>query len=287
MNGIIRLLVFYVGGKVIMKYIMGKNRTQVQIESIEDYVEADSEVRVIDKVADVLDIESLGFKIGNNDTSGRPMFHTRHMLKLLIYGYFNDIRSSRKLAKQTKINREVIWLINGVEPKYRVIADFRKDNIDSLTKVFESFVDFCIKLGLYGKELVAADGTKLEASASKRKHYSKNKLSKMKEIAKVKITEYLHDLEKNDMTDDKNDIKLEKQKIEKAIKELESKINEYDELEKDLEDQGVNEVNLSDSDAKTVKFEAHQGTDVGYNVQTAEGRCHPHQKSHSKYQPHF
>jgi len=64
-----------------------------------------------------------------------------------------------------------------MQPKYRVIADFRKDNVDALTKIFNSFVNFCIELGLYGKELIAIDGTKIEASASKRKHYSKNKIS--------------------------------------------------------------------------------------------------------------
>ena len=160
-----------------MNYILGNDRSQVRIECSEDYVETDSEVRVIDKIIDVLDVESLGFKIGSNDFVGRPMFDPKDMLKLFVYGYFNGIRSSRKLAKQAKINREVIWLINGLQPKYRVIADFRKDNIDALTKVFESFVQYCIELGLYGKELIAVDGTKIEASASKRKHYSKNKVN--------------------------------------------------------------------------------------------------------------
>lgn len=87
-----------------------------------------------------------------------------------------SIRSFRKLEKRTIINRELIWLINGIQPKYRVIANFRKDNTDELNRVFECFVDFCIKIGLCGKELIAVDGTKIEASASSRKHYSKNKI---------------------------------------------------------------------------------------------------------------
>ncbi|MBV7271492.1 transposase [Clostridium sp. PL3] len=74
-----------------------------------------------------------------------------------MYGYFNGIRSSRKLAKQCVINREVIWLIKGLQPKYRVIADFRKDHVEALEKVFKSFVNYCIELGLYGKELVVVD----------------------------------------------------------------------------------------------------------------------------------
>ena len=252
-----------------MNYILGEDRTQVRIECYEDYVESDSEVRVIDKIIETLSIESLGFKIGNNDISGRPMFSPKDILKLFVYGYFNGIRSSRKLAKQAIINKEIIWLINGIQPKYRVISDFRKDNIDALTKVFESFVDFCIELGLYGKELIAIDGTKIEASASKRKHYSKNKISKMKEIAQNKINEYMHDLENNDLLEDKDDVKFEKGKVQQAIKILETKLNEYTKFEKMLEENEINEMNLTDPDAKTVKFGSHQGTDVGYNIQAA------------------
>lgn len=93
-----------------------------------------------------MDIKLIGFKIGSNDSVGRPMFDLKDMLKLFIYGYFNGIRSSLRLAKQSKINREVIWLINGLQPKYRVIADFRKDNIEALSKVFERFVEYCLEI---------------------------------------------------------------------------------------------------------------------------------------------
>lgn len=115
-----------------MNYIHGEDRNQMRIESLESFASPDSEVRVIDKIVDAMDIESLGFKLGNNKDSGRPKFDSKDLLKLYIYGYFNGIRSSRKLAKQCVINKEVIWLIKDIKPKYRVIADFRKDNIDAL-----------------------------------------------------------------------------------------------------------------------------------------------------------
>jgi transposase len=241
----------------------------LQIECLDDFVDNNSEVRVIDKIIDTLDIENLEFFLGDNAEVGRPKFDPRNMLKLLVYGYFNGLRSSRKLAKQSIINREIICLKSRLQPKYRVIADFKKDNIEALTKVFDSFFDLCIKLGLYGKELIAVDGTKIEASASKRKYYSKNKLSKMKEIAQNKINEYMDDLEKNDLLKDEDKAKFEKEKIENIIEILESRINEYIHLEKDLEVNGINEVNLTDPDAITVKLYQHQGTDVGYNIQAA------------------
>lgn len=186
-------------------------------------------------------------------------------MKLYIYGYFNGIRSSRKLAKQCVINKEVIWLIKDIKPKYRVIADFRKDNIDALESIFKSFVNYCINLGLYSRELVALDGTKLEASASKRKHYSRNKLIKMREIANSKIKEYLHEIEVSDRLE--NQKELDKELINIEIDNLKEKLKYYDELEKNMDEADVNEINLTDNDARTVKFGAHQGTDVGYNVQ--------------------
>jgi transposase len=115
-----------------MNYIHGGNREQIRIESIESYVDENSEVRAIDKIIDTMDVEPLGFKIGNNESAGRPKFDTRDLLKLYVYGYFNGIRSSRKLSKQCIINREVIWLLKDFKPKYRVISDFRKDNVESL-----------------------------------------------------------------------------------------------------------------------------------------------------------
>jgi transposase len=46
-----------------MNYIIGEDRTQIKIESIDSYVNENNEVRVIDKIVDVMDIESLGFNI--------------------------------------------------------------------------------------------------------------------------------------------------------------------------------------------------------------------------------
>lgn len=249
-----------------MNYIQGEKREQIRMESIESYVEEDSEVRVIDLIIDKMDIESLGFKVPNNEATGRPAFDPKDLLKLYIYGYFNGIRSSRKLAKQCKMNREVIWLLKDIKPKYRVISNFRKDNIDALEKLFNNFVSYWMDLGLYGKELVAIDGTKLEASASKRKHYSRKKISKMKEIAKSKIKEYFHDISMADESDE--DYEENCDSMRKNIKDLTKKLDYYIELENKMDECGQDEINLTEKDARTVKFGANQGTDVGYNVQS-------------------
>ncbi|MBU3106204.1 transposase [Clostridium gasigenes] len=252
-----------------MNYIKGKERDQLRIESIESYIDEDNEVRVIDKIIDYIDIESLGFTIGKNSVAGRASYNPRDLLKLYVYGYLNGIRSSRKLAKQCLINKEVIWLVKDTTPKYRVIADFRKDNVVALEHLFNHFVQYCIGLGLYGKTLIAVDGTKLEASASKRKHYSKNKITKMRSIAEAKIREYLHDIEIADKSEDVDSETIDRAKVQKSIAKLEENLKHYDDIETQMDIAGHNEINFTDNDARTVKFGAHQGTDVGYNVQSA------------------
>ncbi|MBB6714787.1 transposase [Clostridium gasigenes] len=96
-------------------------------------------------------------------TCRRAAYNPKDLLKLYVYGYLNGVRSSRKLAKQCLINKEVIWLVKDTTPKYRVIADFRKANVVALEHLFNHFVEYCIGLGLYGKTLITVDGTKLEA----------------------------------------------------------------------------------------------------------------------------
>lgn len=88
----------------------------------------------------------------------------------------------------------------------------------------------------------------------------------MKEIANNKIQDYLYELETADRLDDEEDIN--KETISLKIDDLNNKLKYYNELENIMDETGENEINLTDNDAKTVKFGAHQGTDVGYNIQT-------------------
>lgn len=66
-----------------MNYIQGEQREQIKIESVESYIEEDNEVRVIDLIIDKMDIESLGFKVSNNEITGRPAFNPKDLLNLL------------------------------------------------------------------------------------------------------------------------------------------------------------------------------------------------------------
>jgi transposase len=55
----------------------------------------------------------------------------------------------------------MVWLVEGLRPDFKTIADFRKDNCEPLRNVFKEFVLFCHKMGLISMRLLAVDGTKL------------------------------------------------------------------------------------------------------------------------------
>ncbi len=113
------------------------DRCQMMYCSWDSFVAPDSIARLIDAFVNSLDSSGLGVK--KVAPSGRPQYNLRGMYKLYIYGNRKGIRSSRKLADSCKVNIEVKWMTGGVEPDFRTISDFRKDNIDSLKKIFHEF----------------------------------------------------------------------------------------------------------------------------------------------------
>ena len=107
-------------------FIQGEDRSQATLfpERLDDYVAEDSAVRVIDVFLDELDLSGLGFKTEPNDT-GRPAYHPSTMLKLYVYGYLNQVHSSRRLEREAQRNVELMWLTGRLAPDFKTIADFR------------------------------------------------------------------------------------------------------------------------------------------------------------------
>ena len=151
------------------EHVTGTHRSQTVLfpDTIEQYVEKENAVRFVDAFVDSLNLEKLGFKHSILAETGRPSYDPSDLLKLYIYGYLNQVRSSRKLEKECHRNVEVMWLMKKLAPDHKTIADFRKDNVDCIKGVFKEFVFLCRNLDLYGAQLVAIDGTKFKAVNSR------------------------------------------------------------------------------------------------------------------------
>lgn len=260
-------------GKIgFMGYIEGHDRNQIIMASLDEYISDDNPVRVIDAYVDALDIEKLGFQRATPPVTGRPPYSPRDMLKLYIYGYLNGLRSSRKLEKEAERNMEVIWLLNNLRPDFKTIADFRKNNKEALKAVFRDFANLCDEWGLFGKGLVAVDGSKFRASNSKRNNYNAKKLVKHIKYIDEKIENYMLELEESDSTET-CDRKPDAEEIKKRLKQLKKRKEKYEGFKDYLEKTGERELSTTDPDARLM-CNNNNNVDVSYNVQTTVDAKH-------------
>ena len=131
------------------------------------------------------------FKHSAPNELGRPSYDPSDLLKLYVYGYLNQVRSSRKLERECHRNVEVMWLMKKLAPDFKTIADFRKDNVDCVKGVFKEFVKFCMSLDLYGSKLVAIDGVKFKAVNSLDKNFNQKTLTYRLKIIDEHVSKYI------------------------------------------------------------------------------------------------
>ena len=249
-----------------MKYIKGTNRNQLVLfpTSLDEVIEQDNEVRIIDLFVESLDLEAMGFNF-NHTENGRPAYHPKDLLKLYIYGYLNNIRSSRKLEKATKINIEVKWLLKGLEPDHNTIANFRKNSAKSIKKVFRATVQLAKNFNLIGGKLIAGDSTKLRAQNSKKNNFNQKKIDRHIAYIDAKLDEYNKILSENDQDKKTNQQNIETIKAE--IEKHKERKQQYKKLEKQLKDSGEKQISTSDPDSRHM-ITRNNITEVAYNIQS-------------------
>ena len=133
-----------------MGYIEGESRNQSLLfpEILDDYITQDNLVRFIDAFVDGLKVEEMGFAHSVPESTGRPPYDPRDLLKLYVYGYLNGIRSSRRLERECGRNVEVMWLLRKLRADFKTIADFRKDNRNAFKGVFRQITLLCKEMYL-------------------------------------------------------------------------------------------------------------------------------------------
>ena len=250
-----------------MAYKKGSDRRQKVLfpDCIDEYVEADAPVRFFDAFVDQrVDVKKLGFVRSVPKETGTPGYDPRDLLKLYIYGYFYQVRSSRKLARECRCNVEMMWLINKLTPDFRTISDFRKDNKEAIAKVFKEFNKFCMDLKLFSKSYISIDGSKFKAVNAKDNNFTLSKLDDRIKRLNEHISLYLEELDAYDESDDR---KLSKDELSRKLEVCQNRKELYEGYREQLQSSGERQISLTDGDARLMK--ANEGFCVGYNVQTA------------------
>jgi transposase len=151
-----------------MSYIQGEGRSQGTLFPVvlDDLVPADHVCRVIDAFVDGLAMAELGFERAEAAETGRPGYDPRDLLKLYLYGYLHQLRSSRRLEAECRRNLELMWLLGRLYPDHKSIAEFRRMHREAVTAAGAELVRLARSVGLVRGEWIAIDGTKFRAVAS-------------------------------------------------------------------------------------------------------------------------
>ena len=265
---------WYITGGLTMHYKEGKNRNQVMIGvSLNYFIDKNNPIRIIDAfIENIVNSEPEEFKYKGQSNIGQKAYSPKTFLKLYIYGYINGITSSRKLEVATKVNIEVKWLLGDLQPDFKTIADYRKDNRRQIDFVSKKIREFLKQHKLIQGELVAIDGTKVKANARRDMLNIKKIRKRLVKIDK-RIDDYLEDIEINDLKDDiieENedlDSSSINRKLVKKIFEMQKKIERLKQAEEKLKQSDKKQISMTDKDASLVKMKG--GKVPGYNIQAA------------------
>jgi transposase len=253
-----------------MAHLSGRSRDQLALfpTTLNEAVGIHHPVRVIDDFVDDLDLAGMGFSKVEAEVMGRPPYAPGDLLKLYLYGYVNRVRSSRGLEREAQRNVEVMWLVHGLTPAFKTIADFRKDHPTAIVEVCRQFIRFCRELSLVGGELIAIDGTKIEAVASRKQVITPKSVAKTMAALDRKIAAHLAAMDEADRQEEtQGAATMDEGGVAKALQRLREKRERAQQHADHLAAQDLSQVVLTEREAKLMRTARH-GYQVAYNAQT-------------------
>src|SRR6202163_3407882 len=257
------------------RFIEGEDRSQSTLfpEHLDDYIAEDNPVRVIDVFVDELDLKGLGFEGMEPEVTGRPGYHPASLLKIYIYGYLNRIQSSRRLERETQRNVELIWLTGRLQPDFKTIADFRKDNGKAIRGVCREFIVLCRELKLFSEAVVAIDGSKFKAVNNRDKNFTDRKLKARMQQLDESIARYMTELDRADR-DPVLVTEARVEHIKQKVETVREQLRQLKQIGKRMAQTPDGQISLTDPDARSMATSGRGTGMVGYNVQTAVDAKH-------------
>jgi transposase len=153
-------------------------------------------------VVEQLNLGEILEEVQEKDPRGERPYAIEMMVGLLLYGYSVGVYSSRRLARATYEDVAFRVLGGGEHPHFTTINQFRLDHGESLSKLFAEGLRLCEAAGLVKLGLVALDGTKIKAAASKHKAMSYKRMNEEEARLRQQVEELLRRAEQADREED-------------------------------------------------------------------------------------
>lgn len=216
--------------------------------SLEELIPAGHQVRLVNEAVDRMQVEPLlrGYKGG-----GTSSYHPKMLLKVLVYGYSQQIYTSRRIAKALRENVHFMWLSGGSRPDFRTINRFRSSRLKAvIDEVFTSVVELLVEGGLVDLREYFLDGTKIEANANRYSFVWGKSVEKNKRRMQGQIKELLERIEQSNDQEERDygerDLEelgqdrepISAERLEQKLRELEQRLREKEQKE-DRKDKGL------------------------------------------------
>ncbi len=227
--------------------------------SIEEYVSEGNPVRAYDALVEALDFQGLGIEV-NPGKVGNSEYDPRSMIKLLVYGYSYGLKSSRKLERECHHNLAFIWLMGGLKPDHKTIAEFRRCHKPALKKILRQCAGMCLKLDLIAGNVLFVDGTKIRANGGRNQTHDRAYYDKLLTKIDERIEQLLVDCETADRSEEGAASYIAMNKELTKARNLKERIKEV------LDYSKKEQVNQTDPDCALMH--SVQGSHTSYNVQS-------------------
>lgn len=200
-----------------------------------------------------------------NDETGRLAYDPRILLKVVLYGYYKGIISSRMLAEACRRNVVFMALSADTRPHFTTIAGFVSDLDREIVSLFRDVLLYASELGLIGKEHFAVDGCKLPSNASKQWSGTHKELDdKRKKLERVAERIVSRHRERDGAESDARAASRDAKKAERYHRKI-AQIKAF--LEQGDKKQGPtgNEQKSNITDPDSAKMSSSRGVLQGYN----------------------
>ena len=264
-----------------MAYIKSfKNQSWLLPPSLEDIIPEDHICYLVEGLVSLLDFSMFDVRYSG---PGHPAYHPRILIKILVMGVLDRVRSSRELAKNARENIVYMFLAEKATPDFRTISDFRKNNPDLVKEVFKHTVTLAKQNGMIDFSHLATDGSKQKANAANKRVLTKDELDFLLRF----VDEELEEWAKQDDIEDEifGDIRgidqlpnKSRKKIQNIVKRYIGKMKEEGNIFKDktygklsqaydeLKEHELKKVNVTDPESRFMKNKKGR-IEASYNVQ--------------------
>ncbi len=264
-----------------MAYIPShKDQAWLLPPSIEDLIPEDHICFLVESLVDNLDYQAFDIRYSG---AGHPAYHPRILLKLLVMGVLDRVRSSRRLARSARENVVYLYLSEKLSPDFRTISDFRKDNPALVKEVFKHTVSFAREEGLLDLSHLSTDGSTVKANASNQRVLTKDELTVLLRFVDEELEEWARqdareDSEFGDLRGSDQLPKQSKKKIRKAAQYYIRKVREQgpsfkehvqrslEDARQETDDQQLKKVSITDPESRFMKNK-HGRIEFSYNPQ--------------------